>query len=369
MKSIIVTLIILSNSISYAAIFGLPKPTGFYGVATSKIHVLDQDKTEIRFGRQDSPMEFMVRFYYPTLKEHCSKKMAYLPTVGTVLRNIDKVLGSGVDKFEALNSFHQGYPWISYFASKVVSYVPGLIATNTCEDTSTLEDKFPVLIYSHGLVSSHEYSLAIIEEIVSHGYVVAAIEHPFSNLGVEFTDGRFAAPNPYEMSQEVYVRAQHVESLLAFLEKNETDISFAKLDLKRVGIFGHSLGGGTALLSGRRLESIRAVGVLEAGDYTDDNEARGLDKPILFQLSSEGWGNPRAFEYLIQPLLRNPETQTAVIDEGVTHVAALDVSVYSDFIPLSSFKNLVARGSGENGDTQYIRRAAGRLVKFFGANL
>ena len=52
---------------------------------------------------------------------------------------------------------------------------------------------FPVLLFSPALDTSTEAYSTQTEEIVSHGYVVVAIEHPYDAPLLEFADGHRVA--------------------------------------------------------------------------------------------------------------------------------------------------------------------------------
>jgi hypothetical protein len=49
---------------------------------------------------------------------------------------------------------------------------------------------FPVVTFSHGLGSSGFQYTVLIEYLVSHGYVVASIEHTYTAKAIWFPDGR-----------------------------------------------------------------------------------------------------------------------------------------------------------------------------------
>jgi hypothetical protein len=53
-----------------------------------------------------------------------------------------------------------------------------------------------VLIFSHGRGGYRQHNTMQVEELVSHGYIVAAIDHPYAATGVVFPDGRIAAFDP-----------------------------------------------------------------------------------------------------------------------------------------------------------------------------
>jgi predicted dienelactone hydrolase len=49
--------------------------------------------------------------------------------------------------------------------------------------------RYPVIIFNHGLGSFQKQSTSLLEELASHGYVVLSIGHPFESLIVQYADG------------------------------------------------------------------------------------------------------------------------------------------------------------------------------------
>ncbi|AXY76875.1 hypothetical protein D3H65_24050 [Paraflavitalea soli] len=123
----------------------------------------------------------------------------------------------------------------------------------------------PVIFFSHGMGMITQLYTAQIEELVSHGYVVVALSHPYDAWLVSFTDGiqipferkqRNAAGNTEEQhiayeNKRIEWWAADIRFALHQLEiinnMNADTIPFAgHLDLSRVGAMGHSAGGRAA---------------------------------------------------------------------------------------------------------------------------
>jgi predicted dienelactone hydrolase len=63
------------------------------------------------------------------------------------------------------------------------------VETNVYRNTQIAEETFPILIFSHGYNSQANGYYALLSEVVSHGYIVFAINHTYESTGTTFPDG------------------------------------------------------------------------------------------------------------------------------------------------------------------------------------
>jgi dienelactone hydrolase len=127
---------------------------------------------------------------------------------------------------------------------------------------------FPLMVFSYGAGGSGFEYTALIEDLVSRGYVVATIEHPQSAFAVVFPDGRLVpyhvdSPPPGLSQQEQWQRFMRLASV--GIEEGAADVRFVlnmlsemsqgdakrfplagKLDMSRVAVMGHSAGAESA---------------------------------------------------------------------------------------------------------------------------
>src|SRR5262249_16187215 len=124
------------------------------------------------------------------------------------------------------------------------------------------EQRFPILIFSHGGGIPVLFYTAIIENLVSHGYAVAAVEHCYDGATVVFPDGRIITQSGWDQDSKRTKKEQarfHAERhrtgaldncfVLDQLERLDSGIlkgTFphlkGRLDTSRVGALGHSFG-------------------------------------------------------------------------------------------------------------------------------
>ena len=167
--------------------------------------------------------------------------------------------------------------------------------------------KFPLVIFSHGSGGSGFGYTALIEDLVSHGYIVAAIEHSGSAGAVFFPDGRlvpFHQDRPPTLSAEEKWKRM-IESASAGIEEGGADVRFVldrltdlnggnpqsafagRLDLNRVAAMGHSAGAEFAARACELDARIKACVDLDGGmvpvaalpEYPD---AANMKQPLLF---------------------------------------------------------------------------------------
>ena len=98
----------------------------------------------------------------------------------------------------------------------------------------TVRGPYPVIIFAHGTAGFRHQSLAQMTHWASHGFVVAAVDHPGLKLGDLLA---------FSFDQDL---TADLNTLYAALENLEGDWAFLEgfIDLQRLGAAGHSAGGG-----------------------------------------------------------------------------------------------------------------------------
>jgi len=184
----------------------LPKPTGSYGIGISKYDLEDVYRKNFQFpqGRLIPiqiyfPMEQGNHAIYPKIFEE----------------------RAALGPFEPLNVDGHSQP----------------------ADLSLLiGGEHPVVIINHAsCVAMTDYAF-LAEDLASHGYIIISIQHDLQSdeEGPEFWEGRSCTRNAKVIDNILYV--------FEWLKRTEADLFNGKIDLKKVGLIGHSLGGNSLLL-------------------------------------------------------------------------------------------------------------------------
>lgn len=121
--------------------------------------------------------------------------------------------------------------------------------------TAATPDK-PLIVLSHGFTSVRTDLYYLAEHLASHGYVVAALEHPGSNQ--TNTNSALQGKTNVMKPQEFLERPQDISFILDEVEKLNQTANHplqGKLATNNAMVIGHSFGGGTALqIAGAELQ-------------------------------------------------------------------------------------------------------------------
>jgi hypothetical protein len=170
-------------------------------------------------------------------------------------------------------------------------------------------EEYPLLVFSHGLQGYRTQNTIQAEEFASQGYVVVAIDHTYASAVVVFPGDRAALFNHDLMSDEFQAEGYHspanrlvstwaadISFVLDRLELYDSgDISSpfgGRLDLERVGVYGHSTGGGATVQVCWQDERCTVGLGMDAWvePVSDEVLVDGLAQPFMF-MSSDGWGS------------------------------------------------------------------------------
>jgi predicted dienelactone hydrolase len=272
MSSVGALLLVLSGVVAgwLVPVFKLPSPTGPYHVG-----VVDRELVDKARGRR-----LMVTIWYPAAQGGPPAPLTHYPDeVATALGNL---FGSPA----AL------YQHIRYITLDATDGVP--LATDRAP--------FPVLVFSHGLVGLRLQNSSTLQELASWGYVIVAIDHTDAAAVTVFPDGdvrfynmeRFGIPPDVEPDEKlvtdrvfpVWVADQRfVYDMLETWAVNDPLLA-GKLDVTRIGSFGHSFGGAVSLEVCRVDSRCRAAVDMDGGLYGQTLTQPSV-RPLLLMTSAE----------------------------------------------------------------------------------
>lgn len=176
-----------------------------------------------------------------------------------------------------------------------------------CDEINLLSvkdtEKYPVAIFSHGLKGWRQIHHTACEQLASYGFIVFSMDHTpdamvsrphmepekSKNFSFECEDDPNYGPAYRSFYRKgIERRALDIKTLIDYLQSINT--LAAKLDLKRIFMWGHSYGGGTAATVAALDNRIAGVGLWDSWLFPMPDEVRsmGSTAPVL-AISSEHW--------------------------------------------------------------------------------
>ncbi|GAB2605031.1 hypothetical protein Aab01nite_78860 [Paractinoplanes abujensis] len=219
----------------------LPRPTGPHPIGVVDLHLADRRRSR----------ELMASVWYPSTRDARRHPVApWMPAASwhALLESV------GLDAAEAPRTAgHVGAP--------------------------VLGGRRPIVLYSHGNDTCRAETTIVVQELVSHGYVVATVDHTGDSYS-QLPDGRVLVPG--EDSFTPWDSAYDVRLLLDHLERRATARRGwgAALDMRRVGMFGWSKGATSTALVMNTDPRVRA-GIGFDGEMQSQPPVDGLDRPFL----------------------------------------------------------------------------------------
>jgi dienelactone hydrolase len=191
--------------------------------------------------------------------------------------------------------------------------------------------KWPVLLFSPGLSVARQSYTALCVELASRGYVVVAMSHPYDSPASQLLDGDVVkmtdASGAGAKGDQIGLRAvdsSFVLDQLHQLARTERGSPLAgHLDLARVGIFGHSFGGATAVQAIENDQRFAAGLNIDGSLFRDDIPE--LDRPFLW-LQSGGQDGPVSDRDALLDGLRAGGELVKI--DGSVHMSFSDYSAY-----------------------------------------
>jgi dienelactone hydrolase len=211
-------------------------------------------------------------------------------------------------------------------------------------EVSPQQHSYPVVLMRTGLAALTTDYTTLAEDLASHGYVVVGFDAPYRSWVVVFPDGRVIARAP-QNNMDLFGGSQADQLANKLAQAWSADTGFAldqlerlntsdpsgrflgRLDMQRVGVFGHSLGGATALQFCHDDSRCKA-GIDVDGAPLGSVIAEGVAQPFMFLLSDH-----------------SGESAEAQTPEAIRQAGANIRSIY-DRLPSDRRLQITIRGAG-----------------------
>ncbi|MEQ8560089.1 MAG: hypothetical protein RID18_01170, partial [Cytophagales bacterium] len=273
-KKIFITFTILLigiSSFSKEETIMLPKPGGAYAIGTMTYFWSDESRTMTYSSHQGDKRCIAVQLWYPAEKDTLAQKALY---------------AGNNSQYKMVNTH-----------SKLYAPFNKSIATA------------PLILIIPGRGMERFAYTSIIEELASQGFVVAAIDMPELGYmvlpdGKEIkTSARFAPPDglmagPYEKVDEFYEEAVKlgmqdlefaIEKIVALNAYDPSGRFTSKINMEKIGLFGHSLGGRIAGELAAGNNKVKAFAAMEGIPPRHVRFEGKISIPSLMLCSSGTW--------------------------------------------------------------------------------
>jgi pimeloyl-ACP methyl ester carboxylesterase len=264
----------------------LPTPTGPFAVSRAIYDWKDDAAADALAPIPGTKRELLVWMWYPAATGHSLEVIDdYLPA--PMRTEVEHALG----------------PVLGEFLTRDLSKVHSHSIRNA--DVAPQQHSYPVVILRGGASAEVWNYSTLAEDLASHGYVVVGFDAPYRTFVVVFLDGRVIRRTPANNPELCLQQGDFQEQdncvnrvlsawtadsafVLDRLERlNALDSSgkfTGRLDLRRVGVFGHSLGGATALQFCHEDPRCKAGIDVDGAPHGSVIHA-GLHQPFLFLMS------------------------------------------------------------------------------------
>ena len=246
----------------------IPQPTARYQVGINTMKLVDKTRRLDPFAPDNRTRAIMVSAFYPVEESSACypfRIVNYMPpTTAAFIDNEYSIYGLPNGTFES-------------------------VGIQACRLGARISEDYPIVLFSPGLGGSRLIYQAIAQQVASSGYIVVLLDHPYDTDIVEFPDGSVVLGVTIETEAqiEITLEARTLDASFALDQLSRKSVarslvpgSKRGLDVRRVGIFGHSLGGATAASTVHNDTRV-AGGLNMDGSFWGPVVNQGLSRPFL----------------------------------------------------------------------------------------
>ena len=255
----------------------MPKLTGKHSIGSTIHHWTDQERKEWFTDDPNDVRQIMVQFWYPAQKTKKAEMTPYLDKIDLRSQTMAKA---------------------GKFPPQLIKHLE-LTKTNSHLNLKVEPGAapLPIIIISHGITGTRHIHTALAEKLSNNGYLVIALDHSYdANLTI-FPDGSVADyrsditgfPDSVSIRKnQLQTRAADVQFVINQLKKIQSGKIKHQLngylDLNRIGVAGHSYGGGTSIMVSYFDPRIKATLVLDSwmNPLPQKIIENGIQQPLIY---------------------------------------------------------------------------------------
>jgi dienelactone hydrolase len=259
------------------AVPSLPEPDGPYAVGSEIYRWTDLSRDEPHTADTTDRRSVIAQVWYPTSRRSAAGSNARLPYLDGTDRLPAQV--SGVPSF-----FMRRYHQIDSHAEASALLGRG-------------ERAWPVVIFSPGYGAPRAMNTGLATQLVSRGFVVVVLDHPYESGVTELPDGRvvgtqenFPPGQPDRrgyMEEQQRVRTADIRFVIdqlarrgALSETLRGGVTSGVIDVSKVAVIGHSFGGAVSAMVMSEDARVVAAANIDGTPYGDLPD-RVLTRPFL----------------------------------------------------------------------------------------
>jgi dienelactone hydrolase len=309
------TIALSASPAAAEAALQLPAPTGHQPVGATTLYLKDSSRSD-PWVPAVNYRELMVSVFYPATSSNGPKKQYMTALESERYLERQNIPGLPLD-------------------------VLSTVRTNAVVDARPKGRRRPLIVLSPGFTNSRATLSSLAEDLTSHGYVVAVVDHTYENRATSFPDGRVtgcAACDVDELpgfwEKLVHSRAADVSFVLDELTGRHPKWRIGKrrgaqlINPSRIAMGGHSAGGASTIHAMLADPRIRAGIDIDGSTHVPIPDP-GLSRPFMFMGSMDSYtpGAPGPYDDWENDLQQMTGWKRWIMATGTVHQSFTDLGV------------------------------------------